>query len=103
MSDFPADARLRATEIQMRRALGLDRDTPSEARTTPSTDRSYHQRRPFVRDGEVPVAIVRSIHGRDDIAKQLDAACQALRAETAARQEAERALAEARNTNRDLQ
>jgi hypothetical protein len=103
MSDISADARLRATELQMRRALGLERDTPPEARATPSIDRSHHQRRPFVRDGEVPVAIVRSIHGRGGVPNQLEASRQALRAETAARQEAERALAEARNTIRDLQ
>ena len=103
MSDIPTDARLRATELQMRRALGLERDTPPEARATASIDRSNHQRRPFVRDGQIPVAVVRSIHGREDVANQLDAARQALRAETAARQEAERALTEARNTIRDLQ
>jgi hypothetical protein len=103
MSDIPADARLRATELQMRRALGLERDNPPEARTTPSIDRAHRQRRPFARDGEVPVATVRSSHGRDDIVNQLEGVRQALRAETAARREAERSLAEARNTIRDLQ
>ena len=36
MTDAPADVRLRATELQMRRALGLDQETPPVSKTTHS-------------------------------------------------------------------
>lgn len=54
-----------------------------------------------MRDGDVPVTIVHGEHG-NSLVQQLDAARQALRAQTTAFEEAERALAEARNTIRDL-
>ena len=59
----PDDARLRATEAQMRRALGLAANT--QVRSTPihSTSATYepHRQRQhrFVRDGEVPVTFIR--------------------------------------------
>ncbi len=55
-----------------------------------------------MRDGDVPVTVVHGEHG-NSLVQQLDAARQALRAQTTAFEEAERALAEARNTIRDLQ
>ena len=53
------DARLRATEAQMRRALGLQSDGPPQptpAVPSPTPTMGLHpQRRRFVRDGEVLV------------------------------------------------
>src|SRR5271165_3919775 len=100
MSDPSTDElRLRATEAQMRRALGL-RDQPSSAPepgsppATTGTAAHPHRRR-FVRDGEVPVSVVH----HDDGARtnKLDAARQALREQMAAREQAERLLEEARS------
>jgi hypothetical protein len=98
----PDEERLRAAEGQMRRALGLQRE-PAQS-TTPKTISAgvNPQRRHFVRDGDVPVTVVHGEHG-NSLVQQLEAARQALRAQTAASEEAERALAEARNTIRDLQ
>ena len=87
----------------MRRALGLDRETPPVSHPTHSSNPSngLHQRRQFVRDGDVPVTIVHSdSHSR---LQQLDAARQALRQQTAAREAAERLLTDARNTIHDLE
>ena len=87
----------------MRRALGLDRD----ARPVPQSTHSHnppngpHQRRHFVRDGDVLVTIVHGDSGSR--LEQLDAARQALRLQTAAREEAERLLTDARNTIHDLE
>ena len=88
----------------MRRALGLDRETsPASHQPTHSSNPSNgpHQRRHFARDGDVPVTIVHSDGGSR--LQQLEAARQALRQQTAAREEAERALADARNTIHDLE
>ena len=64
MTDTPHDeARLRATEAQMRRALGLDdRTLPRPEPEQATGPNRQHRQRHFVRDGEVPVTIVR----RDD-------------------------------------
>lgn len=108
MTEFSADsARLRATELQMRRALGLQGDsTPTVRHATPSpaSNGSQQQKRRFVRDGEVPVTLVHRNHAPDDTTvNQLDAARHALRTQTAAREKAERALADAQFAVRDLE
>jgi hypothetical protein len=98
----PDEARLRAAEGQMRRALGLQHE-PAQSpapKTVPAG--ANPQRRHFVRDGDVPVTIVHGERG-NSLVQQLDAARQALRAQSTSFEEAERALAEARNTIRDLQ
>ena len=63
----------------MRRALGLDGETPPISHLTHSHTPSNgpHQRRQFARDGDVPVTIVHSDSGSR--LQQLDAARQALR------------------------
>jgi hypothetical protein len=102
MTDFPSDdARLRATETQMRHALGLHGGAPTRS----SAGGSQPQRRRFVRDGEVPVTIIHGGHHPDGEAgtNQLDAARQAVRCEAAARERAQRLLEEAQATIRDLQ
>jgi hypothetical protein len=78
------DARLRATETQMRRALGLAADTQVRSTPTHSTDVTYgshRQRHRFIRDGEVPVTFIR--RSRYPVSEpgtnQLDAARQAVR------------------------
>ena len=103
MTDNPSDARLSATELQMRRALGLDRETSRVSQLThsPNPSNGVHQRRQFARDGDVPVTLVHSDSGSR--LQQLDAARQSLRQQTAAREEAERLLADARNTIHDLE
>jgi hypothetical protein len=102
MTDSPPDdARLRAAEKQMRHALGLRGDAPSRS----STSGPQSQRRKYVRDGEVPVTVLRRDQQRDGEhgANQLDAARQAIRSEAAAKERAERLLEEAQATIRDLQ
>jgi hypothetical protein len=104
----PDDANLRAAEAQMRQALGLRSDTPIQpASDQPATLTigSQPPRRRFVRDGEVPVTVVHRDHraGGSPGNNQLDVARQAIRAEAAARELAERSLNEARITIRDLQ
>jgi hypothetical protein len=102
MTDSPSDdSRLRATETQMRHALGLHGDTPRRS----TSSGSQPQRRRFVRDGEVPVTVIRRDHQPDGEpgTNQLDAARQAIRSEAAARERAERSLNEAQMTIRDLQ
>jgi hypothetical protein len=103
MTDDPSDARLGAAELQMRRALGLGRETSPVSQVThsPNASNGPHQRRHFARDGDVPVTIVHSDSGGR--LQQLDAARQALGQQTAAREEAERLLADARNTIHDLE
>ena len=100
------DARLGATEAQMRRALGLhnapatqDRPVPSPA--TPSA--SSPQRRRFVRDGGVPVSVIRRDQDGGANSNKLDATRQALREQIEAREQAEHRLQEAQATIRDLQ
>jgi len=111
------------TEAQMRRALGLYGDQPRH-RTEPdrsdgpqrSMDRyapGGHRRR-FVQDGDVPVTIVRRDGNPDPLANRpaaqvppsqsrLQRTEAALAVETAARDRAERALADAQAIIRDLQ
>jgi hypothetical protein len=101
MSEIESDdPRLRATEEQMRRALGLRQGSspPGQA----SSNVPHPQRRQFVRDGDVPVEV---LHGPDNSSRvnQLAATREALQAQTMAREEAERMLAEARHTIHDLQ
>jgi hypothetical protein len=109
MTDSPQDdARLRATEAQMRNALGLRGNTPLRSTAgSPTTSTSGIQppRRRFVRDGEVPVTVIRRDHQPDvePGTNQLDAARQAIRSEAMARERAERSLEEAQVTIRDLQ
>ena len=66
---------------------------------------SQPPRRRFVRDGEVPVTVIRRDHQPDvePGTNQLDAARQAIRSEAMAREWAERSLEEAQVTIRDLQ
>ena len=102
------DANLRATEAQMRHALGLRSDAPIRpASDQPATLTigSQPQRRRFVRDGEVPVTVVHRDYqaGGSPGNNQLDVARQAIRSEAAARELAERSLNEAHITIRDLQ
>jgi hypothetical protein len=102
MTDSPPDdARLRAAETQMRQALGLRGDTLPRT----SISGSRPQRRRFVRDGEVPVTVLRGVHQPDGEhgANQLDAARQALRSEATAKERAQRLLEEAQAMIRDLQ
>jgi hypothetical protein len=63
MSEQSSDElRLRATEAQMRRALGLDNSGPVRAQQTiqPSmtSSKASPHRHHFVRDGEVPVTVI---------------------------------------------
>jgi hypothetical protein len=100
MSQTPAEElRLRATEEQMRRSLGLQQGSSPTARFSNSEMR--HHKRQFVRDGDVPVEV---LHGNDaGRVNQLAATRQALQGQTAAREETERLLTEARHTIHDLQ
>jgi len=108
MADSPSDeVRLRATETQMRRALGLHDAGPAKSEQGPAPAPSNGPHRPFrrfVRDGDVPVSV---IHRDDPTAatgtNQLDAARQTIRSLSVAREQAERHLVEAQNAVRDLQ
>jgi hypothetical protein len=89
------DARLRATEAQMRRALGLAANT--QVRSTPihSTSATYEphrQRHRFVRDGEVPVTFIRRNRYPVGVpgTNQLDAARQSMQFHAVARELSER-------------
>jgi hypothetical protein len=100
------DARLRATEEQMRRALGLHNASPTQDRPVPSfaaPGASSPQRRRFVRDGEVPVSVIRRDQDDGANTNKLDATRQALREQIEAREQAEHLLQEAQATIRDLQ
>jgi hypothetical protein len=107
MTDSPSDdARLNATEAQMRRALGLKDTSPVRSETAPqlaSPGRSRPQRRQFVRDGEVLVSIIHSDQDDSAGANKLDAARQALQEQAAAREHVGRLLQEAQATIHDLQ
>jgi hypothetical protein len=101
------DLQLRATEAQMRHALGLDGNrSPQTAGNHPSPlSNSLHpQKRRFVRDGEVPVTVIHRDHHLDGESgvNQLDAARQALRSETTAKERAERSLEGMQTTIHDL-
>jgi len=100
------DARLRATEEQMRRALGLHNASPTQDRPVPSPaapGASTSQRRRFVRDGEVPVSVIHRDQDDGVNTNKLDATRQALREQIEARERAEHLLHEAQATIRDLQ
>ena len=101
MSQTPTEElRLRATEEQMRRSLGLRQGSSPPARFL-NSETHHHKRHQFVRDGDVQVEV---LHGHDGSrVYQLDATRQALQAQIAARDEAERLLTEARHTIHDLQ
>jgi hypothetical protein len=99
------DSRLRAAEEQMRRALGLRDSAPASqappaARPIQNPNGVQRPHRRFVRDGEVPVEVV---HHEGAGSNQLEAARQAVRTLTTAREQAERQLAEAQAIIRDLQ
>jgi hypothetical protein len=85
----------------MRHALGLHEDTPPRS----SNSGSQPQRRRFARDGEVPVTLIHRDHQPDGEhgTNQLQAARRAIRTQAAARDRAERMLADAQTTIRDLQ
>jgi DNA repair exonuclease SbcCD ATPase subunit len=104
MSEQSTDElRLRATEAQMRRALGLDNTAPAtvqNAHPIPSNG-SPTRRRQFVRDGEVPVTVVH--HDDHGTTNKLEAARQALREQSAARERAEQHLAKAQATIQALE
>jgi hypothetical protein len=70
-----------------------------------SASGSQQQRRRFVRDGEVPVTVIRRDHQPDGECgdNQLDAARQAIRSEATAKERAERLLEVAQAMIRDLQ
>ena len=80
---------------------------PGPSRITPRRLPADSQppRRRFVRDGEVPVTVIRRDHQPDAEhgINQLDTARQAVRSEAMARERAERSLEEAQITIRDLQ
>jgi len=101
----------------MRHALGLDGQTQAPRleeqppQSGPGQDRLSLHRPPrrFVKDGEVPVTVVRRTHPSDaaasivqPAANQLEAARQTIRSQAAATERAERALNEAQVTIRDL-
>jgi phosphoenolpyruvate-protein kinase (PTS system EI component) len=100
------DERLRAAEVQMRRALGLHNTSQPRAVTPPSTataSTSHPQRRRFVRDGEVPVSVIHRDQDDASGTNALEAARQALREQVAAREHTEHRLQEAQATIHDLQ
>src|SRR6185312_17052660 len=100
------DARLRATEEQMRRALGLHNASPTQDRPVPSPappGASSPQRRRFVRDGEVRVSVIRRDQDDGANTNKLDATRQALSEQIEAREHTEQLLQEAQATIRDLQ
>jgi hypothetical protein len=100
MTDHSNDE-TQAAESQMRRALGLQSTaTPGDVAPTPAPAGPRRPARRFVRDGEV------AVFGHRDAAagtNRLDAARQALQAQTAVREQAERRLVEAQETIRELQ
>ena len=90
----------------MRRALGLTGNTPARSTPNPSpviTNGSHPSRRHFIRDGEVPVTIVRHHHPDTESTNQLDAARNAIRSLATAKEHAERLLEQAQATIRQLQ
>ena len=106
MSETSVDElRLRATEVQMRRALGLQNTSANSASIVPSglSGGTHPQRRRFVRDGEVPVTVIHRADDEGAGTNKLDSARQALREQIAAREHAEQLLQDARATIQDLQ
>jgi hypothetical protein len=107
MSDSSnADQHLRATEAQMRRALGLEGHTsPASAHqpSTPAPNGVHRGHRRFVRDGEVPVTILHHEQNEGSGTNKLDEARKALQDQIAAREHAERQLQEAQAAIENLQ
>jgi hypothetical protein len=107
MSDSSTDElRLRATEEQMRRALGLRETSSSVPQNAPpaaSPGAPHPYRRRFVIDGEVPVTVVHRDHDDGAGINMIDAARQALREQVAAREQAEHLLQDARTTIQALE
>ena len=104
MTDISNDeTRLRATETQMRRALGLQPTSrqPGAVARTSNLGGPHRPARRFVRDGEVAVSVVH--HDAAAGINQLEAARQAVQSQTTARDQAERRLAAAQETIRELQ
>ena len=100
------DERLRATEAQMRRALGLRNTSQTQAISlpaAPSASISHPQRRRFVRDGEVPVSVIHLDQGDASGTNALEAARQTLREQVTAREHAEHLLQDAKALIHDLQ
>lgn len=88
----------------MRRALGLGNSTDPRPHTVPTPaphGSAVRPQRHFVRDGEVPVTVIH----RDESSgtNQLEAARQTIRSLTAAKETAERRLAETQATVQQLQ
>jgi hypothetical protein len=117
MDETLDDVRLRAEEAQMRHALGLDgqmqapRPDEQPPPPGPGHDRLSLHRPPrrFVKDGEVPVTVVRRTHPAEGVASiapaasnQLEAARQTIRSQAVATERAERALNDAQAAIRDL-
>jgi hypothetical protein len=118
MNETLDDVRLRAAEAQMRHALGLDGETqaPRTQEQPPPPSGPTHDRlslhrppRRFVKDGEVPVTVVRRTHPSEaastvapTVSNQLEAARQTIRLQAAATERAERSLNEAQGAIRDL-
>ena len=107
MTDLSADdIRLRATEAQMRRALGLlDASPRIKGQYQPApTIATRRPPRHFVRDGDVPVTFVHRDHQRNDPSgSNRETARQALTKHTAAEKVTERSLEQTQTTIRDLQ
>ena len=104
MTDISNDeTRLRATETQMRRALGLESTSrqPAVAAPTSASVGPHRPTRRFVRDGEVAVSVIH--HDAAVATKQLEVARQTIQSQTAAREQAERRLTEAQEAIRALQ
>ncbi len=102
----------------MRRALGLESAASAQAHSMPAarSGERYATDRPksrFVQDGEVPIVMIRRDNGQHAAEThpatgrsptiRLEAAEKALKTERHARETAERSLAEAQATIRDLQ
>jgi hypothetical protein len=105
---------LHDVEAQMRHALGLygvPRRPEAERAAAPKPPRQADrfgaggQRRRFAQDGEVPVTVLhgRRDHPTDAPVNRVEAAEAVAAAERSAREQAERALAEAQATIHDLQ
>jgi hypothetical protein len=99
------------TEARMRKALGLDGTTLRLKQVTERVDQghrpaehsAFRHRRHFVRDGDVPVTVMRHDPVAEPKFNRLQQAEAQLTAETAARAQAERALIGAQSQARDLQ
>jgi hypothetical protein len=90
----------------MRRALGLHNASPTQAvpiPPPPSLGASSPQRRRFVRDGEVPVSVIRRDQDDAPGTNKLDTTRQALREQIEAREHSEHLLQDAQATIHDLQ